>query len=71
MRENNAMASGNVIIQFRAVRSCEWRRRVELARVALGIRATTIHVPDADWVAHQQAGMNPAEAVLAELLRVA
>jgi len=68
------MAQHGNVLKFRVIRAPDppsWRERVERARVFLGIRATTIHIPEDEWMEHWRAGRNPAEAVLAELLRVA
>lgn len=47
-----------------------WRREVERARVAFGVRCVTAHVSEGEWLASWRAGMDPASAVIEHLERM-
>jgi hypothetical protein len=74
MRENipmrsNALATRQVrlhLVPPPLVRLTSWREGLERVRATLG-RAQTIDVTDGEWLEHWRAGLDPVDAVLAEL----
>jgi len=43
-----------------------WLRELERARAAFGVRSSTIHVTEGEWLEHWRAGMDPVSAVISE-----